>query len=169
MDSLLYLFVGVVAAGAVLAAICIWSQTRLWAKVCALMATGALFTLGYAGLAELMSKPKPVHLEWALGAVEEAEVVASRAHEGEAIYLWLSFDHVREPRAYEIPWSQNLAQQLQDAMRAAEETQRGVMMRNPFRRHLALEEEERVFYTPPQEGAPPKAPRARPYQFGQQG
>src|SRR3546814_892358 len=77
-----------------------------------------LIGLVYRGATELLSRPKPLRLEWRDAG--KAEVVSAMPIEDEAIYLWLSMPDEREPRAYVLPWSRDVAQQLQDATNKAE-------------------------------------------------
>ena len=46
--------------------------------------------------------------------------------EGQSLYLWLQLPGASEPRAYELPWNQQMAQQLQQALeQAAAQRHRG--------------------------------------------
>src|SRR3546814_15454178 len=64
-----------------------------------------LIGLVYGGATELLSRPKPLRLEWRDAG--KAEVVSAMPIEDEAIYLWLSMPDEREPRAYVLPWSRD--------------------------------------------------------------
>jgi hypothetical protein len=136
MTHLTYIFAGIVLIAAVLASISIWSPRKLWVKASAIGATAALMGMAYVGLTDLLSKPKPVRMEWALRTVQEAQVLGASAREGEGIFLWLEIRGVPEPRSYRMPWDRKAAEQLQTAMREAQ-----------------------VFYAPPQKAAPNKAVR----------
>ena len=70
------------------------------------------------------------------------------------IFLWLQLDGIEEPRSYVLPWSRELAQQLQDALQEAEERESGVRMRLPFEQ--SLDDREPRFYALPQPALPPK-------------
>ncbi|KAA3451606.1 hypothetical protein C7I87_06225 [Mesorhizobium sp. SARCC-RB16n] len=78
----------------------------------------ALITVVYVGASELLGRPKPLALEWRDTAT--AQVVGAVPIENEAIYVWLTTAGSPELRAYVLPWSQQAAQQLQDAMGKAE-------------------------------------------------
>jgi hypothetical protein len=121
--------------------------------------------LGYASLVDLLSKPKPVDLEWWLREVAEAEVLASRPVEGEGIYLWLQLPDVAEPRAYVLPWDRASAEQLQEATPEADQEGGGVQMRLPF--EPSLDEREARFYARPQPAPPAKDLIDPPPQFYQ--
>lgn len=154
MDSLIYLFVVGVLLAAALAAIGIWAPRKLWVKLTAVALTGLLSASAYASYADLLSKPKPVSLEWAQRHVAEATVLAATMRENEAIYLWLALEGVSSPRAYALPWSRQAAEQLQRAMREAEANGAGVRMQAPF--ETDREPTEMVFHAAPQPAMPPK-------------
>jgi hypothetical protein len=113
MTGVTQLFVVGAVLAAALSLISIWAPRRLPVKGTALAASALFLPLGYASLVDLLSKPKPVDLEWWLREAEEAEVLASRLVEGEGIYLWLQLPDVAEPRAYVLPWDRASAEQLQ--------------------------------------------------------
>jgi hypothetical protein len=165
MSGVLQPFVVAAALAATLALISIWAPRRLAIKAAALAATMLFLPLAYASLAELLSKPKPVALEWWLSHAPEAEVVASRAIENEGIYLWLLLPEVAEPRAYVLPWDRASAEQLQQALREAEQQGSGVQMRLPF--EPSLDDREPKFYALPQPALPPKDLTDPPPQFYQ--
>jgi hypothetical protein len=139
---------------ALLASVAIWAPRRLPVKLVALFGAFLTLPLSYAAMAGLLSKPKPVALEWWLQQTEEATVLASSLREGEGIFLWLQLGGIDEPRAYVIPWDQKLAEQLQAAGREAESNQGGVRMRMPF--EPSLDDREPRFYALPQPAGPPK-------------
>jgi hypothetical protein len=154
MTGVTQLFVAGALLAAVLALISIWAPRRLPVKGTALAVSVLFLPLGYASLVDLLSKPKPVDLEWWLRGAAEAEVLASRLVEGEAIYLWLQLPDVAEPRAYVLPWSRASAEQLQEAGREADQQGGGVQMRLPF--EPSLDQQEPRFYARPQPAPPPK-------------
>jgi hypothetical protein len=165
MTGIPQLFAITVALAATLGLISIAAPRRLAIKVTALATTVLFLPLAYASLIALLSKPKPVDLEWWLTDAAEAEVVASRLIENEGIYLWLQLVDVAEPRAYVLPWDRDSAEQLQQALREAERNGSGVQMRLPF--EPSLDDREPKFYALPQPALPPKDevhPPAQVYQ-----
>lgn len=154
MGVLIYLFAGAVLLAAALAGIAIWSRRRLLPKVAAVALSLAFMPAAYAGLVELLSKPKPVKLEWVNAKAEEAEVLGASIREGEGIYLWLQMAGVSEPRAYVLPWDRDLAEKLQEALREAERQGGGLRMRLPF--EPSLDPQRPKFYALPQPALPPK-------------
>ena len=157
MNLVLHLFAGSLALAAVLAAIAIWSPRALWVKVGALTITALFVPLTYASVVELLSRPKPIELEWIRAGAAEAKVLGADLREGERIYLWLRVPGVDEPRFYMLPWDQKLAEQLHKAQREATEQGTDVRAKNLFRK-APKGEEKAVFYARPQEARPPKQP-----------
>ena len=111
-----------------------------------------LLALVYGGGIDLLSRPKPLRLEWRNAA--EAKVLGAVPVENEAIYVWLGVPDSPEPRAYTLPWSVEAAQQLQTAMSEAEANGTVVRMAMPFEH--TLDELEPKFYAQPQPALPPK-------------
>jgi len=154
MSELTYLFAAVAVLAGLMTTICIWAPRPLWLKLGAI-GTAALFLPStYAGFLHLLSMPKPVGLEWWHAHAEEATVLGSSIREEDGIYLWLQMRDVAEPRAYMLPWNQELAEQLQAARREAEQNQTQVQMRLPF--EPSLDDREPKFYAMPQPQGPPK-------------
>ena len=137
-----------------LAILSIWSPRKLPVKLGALVTSCLFLPVAYAALADLLSKPKPMALEWWHAKAEEATVLGSTMREGEGIYLWLQMAEIQEPRSYVLPWSREMAQQLQDAMDEAQEQDSGVRMRLPFEQ--SLDPDEPKFYALPQPSLPEK-------------
>jgi hypothetical protein len=156
MTELVYLAVVAAGLAGLLATIAIWAPRPLWTKVTALSTTTLMLPAAYVGFVQLLSLPKPVTHEWWLSQADEATVLGSSAQEDVAIYLWLQLEGADEPRAYALPWSRELAEQLQEAQREAEEQQSELRMRVPF--EPSLDELEPRFYALPQPAPPPKQP-----------
>jgi hypothetical protein len=163
MNDVPQLFVVAAVLAATLGLISIWAPRRLVIKGTALATATLFLPLAYASLVELLSKPKPVDLEWWQTDAAEAEVVASRMIEEEGIYLWLQLPDLHEPRAYVLPWDRASAEQLQQALREAEQRGSGVQMRLPF--EPSLDPLEPKFYALPQPALPPKDLLEPPPQF----
>ncbi len=161
MNELIVLFGVLGGLAAVLASVALWAPRRLWVKLGALTVTAVFLPAGYLGLSEMLSRPKPVALEFAHQELAEATVLGARMEENKAIYLWLGIPGVTEPRAYALPWDQQLARQLQGAERDSQDTGAPVRMRKPFER--SLDDREKRFYAappppPPQKAQPPDNP-----------
>jgi hypothetical protein len=154
MTELTQLFAVIAVLTGLVTSFSVWAPRRLWFKLAAFAVALLFLPTAYAGLSRLLSMPKPVELEWWHARAEEATVLASTFHEGEAIYLWLQLHDSAEPRAYSLPWSRDLAEQLQAAQREAGENQTQVQMRLPFEH--SLDGQEPKFYAMPQPQLPPK-------------
>ncbi len=166
MTELSYLFMTTAVVAGMLAMISIWSRRQVWAKFGAIGAAVLLLPLAYASFASLLSKPKPVDLEWWMGEAEEATVLGSSIQEGEGIFLWLQLAEAAEPRAYVLPWDRDLAEQLQQAEAEAEEQNGQLQMRLPF--EPSLDDLDPKFYAMPQPAEPPKDMHRPPVQHYQQ-
>lgn len=166
MTELSYLFMVTAIVAGALAMISIWSRHRLWVKFGAIGAAILFLPLSYVSFASLLSKPKPVDLEWWMGEAQEATVLSSSIQEGEGIFLWLQLAEAAEPRAYVLPWDRDLAEQLQKAAEEAEEQNGQLQMRLPF--EPSLDNLEPKFYAMPQPAMPPKDMQRPPVQHYQQ-
>lgn len=148
----LFSIVGILAT--ILAAIGLGAPRKIWIKVCALVTIALFLPAGYVALAELLSRPKPVGIEWAKRNAPDATVLSAQLQEGKAIYLWLMLKGHDEPRAYVLPWSKRMARQLHETRREARKKGSKVMMRLPFKKHH--DDGPSIFYAPPQPPLPPK-------------
>ena len=155
MDKLMPLFAAVVLFATALAGIAAWAPRALWLKITALVLAALLMASGYAGLVELLGRPKPTAMEWSRGSEEAATVLAWRVREGEAIYLWLLVDGRPEPRAYVRPWDMATARQLQEATARGVAEGTAVRMRRPF--DAGLDPSELLFHAEPQPALLPKS------------
>jgi hypothetical protein len=111
-----------------------------------------LIAVVYGGSIEMLGRPKPLRLEWRDAA--NAQVVSAVPVENEAIYVWLIVPGSSEPCAYVLPWSLEVAQQLQEATSQAEADGTAVRMTMPF--ESSLDDREPMFYAMPQRAMPPK-------------
>jgi hypothetical protein len=166
MTDLPFLFALAAVLAAVLASIAVWAPRGLALKVGALACAALFMPVAYLGLSDLLSRPKPVALEWWLGEADEATVLGSQMREGDSLYVWLQLDGEREPRAYRLPWSQQMAQQLQQALEKAQRDGTEARMRLPF--EPTLDNREPKFYAAPQPAMPPKDYAQPPAQVYQQ-
>jgi hypothetical protein len=163
VTELFYLFATSAALATVLAAVSIWSHRKLWAKLSAVMATALFIPTIYLSYADLLSRPKPASLEWWHRDASEATVIGSKLREGEAIYLWIQMADVDEPRAYKLPWQQEMAKQLYGAQREAQAMGTKVQMRLPFKE--LTESRDPLFYAAPQPPLPSKQVQQTPSEY----
>lgn len=112
----------------------------------------ALIAVVYGGGVELLSRPKPLRLEWR--DATKAEVVSAVLDEGNGVYVWLTVPGLPEPRAYTLPWDVDMAQQLQTALSEAETT--GATVQMQLSGEPGLDDREPKFYAIPQPPLPAK-------------
>ena len=156
MTHLTFLFgIATVLVG-VVALFGICAPRLLWMKVAALAVSATSLPMVYLALAELLGQPKPIDLEWWHSKAAEATVVGSIMREGEGIDLWLQLPGSSQPRAYTMPWSVPLAEQLEAAKRTLEGKDGTLKMKFPF--EPTLDDREPKFYAMPQPAPPPKNP-----------
>ena len=102
-----------------------------------------------------------------MSSVDEAQILTSSAKEGEAIFIWLEIEGVSAPRAYQLPWSRELAVKLQGAAENNRENGTGVRVRSPLDGEFIENEENPAFYSPPRHPAVAKVVRGvNPMVFG---
>lgn len=166
MTELSYLFMMTATMAGLLTMISVWSRHHSWIRLGALAVAALFLPLTYASFASLLSKPKPVSLEWWLSEADEATVLSSTIKEDVGIFLWLQLAEVAEPRAYVLPWNRDLAEQLQTAAREAEQQKGQLQMRFPF--EPSLDELKPKFYAMPQPAPPPKDLHRPPPKMHQQ-
>ncbi len=125
---------------------------RVWQRATSATIFLVLIGLVYGGSIELLSRPKPLRLEWRDAA--QARVIGATMREGEAIYVWIEVPGADAPRAYALPWDMQMAQQLQNAMQEGQAKGTDVQMSMPF--EPGLDEREPKFYAAPQPALPDK-------------
>ena len=163
IEQLSVFFIVFVAIAAVLANLSVWAPRKTWVR-CAAVALVTLFIpAAYASLADLLSRPKPVSIEWVYRNATEATVLGARIVEGKSIYLWLQLPGEAEPRAYVLPYDKETAKQLHQAQGQAKKNGTRLRMRRPFNKDYD-DTAERQFFAPPQPRLPTKSsPKSTPY------
>ncbi len=136
MDTLIFIFIGLVVVAASLTSLAIWAPRVTRVRVSALAIAVLFIPLGYVQFVELLSKPKPKSFEWFERHVEEAEILGVSLKEGEAIYMWLRLDGALEPRYYEFPWNLKLAERLEEDVDNAIGRNSKLIIKNPFERRM---------------------------------
>lgn len=155
MSTFTLIFAVVASLATCLASISVWAPRRMSSKLTALGAAALLLPAAYVAQAELLGRPKPVAMEWLSGA-GEATVLGSVKEEGRRILVWMKLEGDSEPRAYALPWSRDMAEQLQGAERDAAAAGTEVRMRSPLDGEASLDAREPRFYAAPQPPLPPK-------------
>ncbi len=164
MNELFLVFFALLGVTAMLATIAIWSQRRAPIRAFAVVLTALFIPIGYLGVTELLSQPKPMQHEWFKRHVDEATLLGVSVREGQAIYLWLRLDDSLEPRYYVLPWQQQLAEKLQNLIDEAIHDGASITISNPFSRNAFddLGSMNMRIVRPPQ---PPMKPPTPPPQF----
>jgi len=134
MEDLFVVFITLLSVIALLASIAIWSHRQTLVRTAAVVLTALFVPIGYLGVTQLLSQPKPMHHEWFKRHVDEATLLGVSVREGEAIYLWLRLDDSLEPRYYVLPWQQQLAEKLQNVIDEAIRDGASVTISDPFSR-----------------------------------
>ena len=111
-------FVGWVVATAALAFTAIGSPIHRARRLTLVAICPVALGLGGWIMLTLMTGPKPHFLELRTG---ETALLAHSWVEGEAIYLWVRWPDEAAPRAYRLPWSEETAQQIEEAQEAKEQ------------------------------------------------
>lgn len=154
MTAIMYIYSAAAILVTLLVLISVRNAAPLLQKIGALALAALLFPLTFAALAELLSRSKPVALEWWSNRAESADVLAAHIKEDEGVHLWLMLEGENEPRAFVLPWDLRMAEALQEAMNQAEQDGSNVKMRLPFER--SFDQREPRFYALPIPGLPPK-------------
>ncbi|MDX2312485.1 MAG: hypothetical protein QNL90_00290 [Gammaproteobacteria bacterium] len=132
MNAVFVVFGSLLGVTALLASIAIWSPRRTPVRTLAVVLTALFVPIGYLGVTELLSQPKPMQHEWFKRHVDEATLLGVSLSEGQAIYLWLRLDDSLEPRFYVLPWQQQLAENLQKLVDEAIRDGASITISNPF-------------------------------------
>jgi len=142
------------ALAGLLALFAILAPRPRWVKCVALICTALFLPVSYLTANDLLSRPKPMATEMAKAHLRDAIVTASVLREKQAIFLWLQVQGVDEPRAYRLPWSEQMAVELHEAQREAEQEGTDVQMNMPEGEDP--DGEERVFEAIKAAPPPPK-------------
>lgn len=98
----------------------------------------------------LLSLPKTISMEWVHKNIEEIEIIYGDIRRGEALYLWIRIPGVKEPRYYSLDWNEELAKQLQKALRAKNTGKRDgiIVMMRPFQDGSLEDRKSEIKFTP---------------------
>ncbi len=139
MDVIYYIFAASIGTAALLASIAIWAPRKTPIRVLALVAMTLFMPLVYIQFVGLLSKPKPVEWAWLERDVDRAQVLSVSFDEGKTIYIWLRLNGMIAPRFYSLPWRQQFAEDLEEAMVQASRLRSTVIITTPFSKR-ALEQ-----------------------------
>lgn len=157
MTELFTLFASEVLVAAALVGLILHGRESVRLKIAALGLGGTAMLLGWVALTDLLSRPKPLILERRPALVREAEVIAGRIVEDEAIHLWLLPSGGREPRAYTLPWDRRRAEELQAALVQSRHGGATIRFWLPTE---TTDDRQPVFHAEPPSTLPPKAAAA---------
>ena len=164
MTEMLYPFVAISALAVALGYLVVWSRRTVTPRAAAVVVAVALIGVVGFALVEQLGRPKPVRVEWVQSQGDVA-VLGSRMIEGKAIYLWLGLPGVAEPRAYVLPWSIKVANDLQKALEEAAKSGGEARGELPFERSWEMREPR--FYALPQPKLPDKPAPPPAHKFEQ--
>ena len=157
MDILNTLYGTVTVLAALLISITIWSRRPFKWRLSAFFIGLCLITILYASILELLSRPKPAHMELFHKDVPEVVLLHASWEEEVALYILVEIPGVEEPRLYILPWNREEAERFQQAIEEGEDKDEEVRIGNPFF-NADEEDRERLIYTTP---AKPMAQKGR--------
>ena len=135
MSDIPHLFAVALAIVGLLASLCIWSRRRLAFRIGALVVTALYLPFAYASLVDLLSRPKPLALEWS--SAKMADV---------------------------LPWDEARARELHEAKRKAEASNAQVKLRDRSGEPLD-EREGLFYAEPQPAPPPKETPKTGPVLF----
>ncbi len=148
MDILNILYGAITIFAVILISIAIWSRRPFKWRLSAFIVGALLVTILYSTIIELLSRPKPSHLELFYKDVEEVILLHASWQEDKAIYILVEIPNVEEPRLYILPWDRKEAEKFEQAIEEGEENNEEVKIGNPFF-NSDEENRERLIYTTP--------------------
>lgn len=120
LTTIQWFFISVSLTG-LLALVAILAPKGIRWKVVALGIAALFLPVSYLTANDLLSRPKPFQQELLQAQLDEAVVLSSLIRDGEDIFIWLQMEGYDEPRAYRLPWSEEVAVQLHKAQSEAEQ------------------------------------------------
>tara|TARA_B100000686_G_scaffold333333_1_gene399147 strand:- start:50 stop:598 length:549 start_codon:yes stop_codon:yes gene_type:complete len=155
MDLLNWFFSILTILIAAIISITIWSRKSVIYKIFALLIGFCCFIVSYGSMIEILSRPKPKNLELLNKYANELTLLHVNWVEGEAIYLLVQLDDLKEPRLYRFPWNAAQAQEYDEMLEKGRENGEEVKIANPFY-PTNSEERKTLVYTAPARPLPPK-------------
>ena len=155
MDLLNWLYALLTVLISFIIAITIWSRKDVKYKIFSIILGAFSFLISYGTMLEILSRPKPKNLELLNKYANELTLLHVNWVEGEAIYLLVQLDNLKEPRLYEFPWNASQAQEYDEMLEKGRENGEEVKIANPFYPTNA-EERKTLVYTSPAKQLPPK-------------
>ena len=154
MELALYYFIPTAIAAAILANIGIWPPRNGWLKVSAIAVTALFLPLAYGSISELLSRPKPVSMEWARRAMPEARLIGASLQEGEANYIWLPDAGFAGTARLPVALEQGNRKSASTGPARGQKTKNSVKFRRPF--DADRDTRKPMFYAEPRRPLPTK-------------
>ena len=155
MDILNIFYIVLLALAVLLISITIWSRRPFRWRISGFFIGATLISLLFISILELLSRPKPAHLELFYKDIPEVVLLHASWEEEVALYILVEIPGVEEPRLYILPWSREDAEQFEQAMQEGEDNNEEVRIGNPFF-NTDEEDRERLVYTSPAKPMPQK-------------
>ncbi|MBF87243.1 MAG: hypothetical protein CMJ14_04495 [Pelagibacterales bacterium] len=155
MDILNIFYIVLLALTVLLISITIWSRRPFRWRISGFFIGATLISLLFISILELLSRPKPAHLELFYKDIPEVVLLHASWEEEVALYILVEIPGVEEPRLYILPWSREDAEQFEQAMQEGEDNNEEVRIGNPFF-NTDEEDRERLVYTSPAKPMPQK-------------
>ncbi len=147
------LYTAFLALGVALAVLAIWSRT-LWPRIAAVALLLGFVVLALYALASLTGEPRRASLEWWARNAEDVEVLGHQVVEDVAIYVYVVLPGYSAPQSIALPYTDEAAEQLQQAAAEGEATGQGVRMRRLM--DDSLDEQAPMFWSLPPAALPEK-------------
>lgn len=157
MNTLTAIFIAITLVTATLVTLVIWSRRGWKMKAGAFLLSLALLPGIYLSGVEILGRPKPIGSELFAGFAQEVDIYGFKIIPNEAIFVLVEIPGGQGLRLYQLPWSNEKAEQLQEAGRqAAEGGAQGIKGKASALFENSLDTEEPVFYPAPQPKMPDK-------------
>ena len=121
MDILNIFYIVLLALAVLLISITIWSRRPFRWRISGFFIGATLISLLFISILELLSRPKPAHLELFYKDIPEVVLLHASWEEEVALYILVEIPGVEEPRLYILPWSREDAEQFEQAMQEGED------------------------------------------------
>ena len=155
MNILNAIYIVLTLLATILISITIWSRRPYRWRISGFIIGAGLIALLYGSILELLSRPKPAHMELFYKNIPEVILLHASWVEEKAIYILVEIPGVEEPRLYILPWSREEAEKFEQAIEEGEEKDEKVRIGNPFF-NADEEDRERLIYTTPAKPLPTK-------------
>lgn len=129
MDTLIIFFAAIVLINLGFSLLLVRYTNTTWVRMMGVALFITLIPSSYLSYDFLLSKPRPV-LSSFLQSTGEAKLLKHMSIKDEAIYLWVQEEGKTEPTYVALPYSKNLAKELDKAVRKAKKGGGTVLLKN---------------------------------------